>query len=79
MQSKNKVIITVSVFLLLFLVGSSLFIGNYKIEFLKGIALLFRRGDVTSLDYKVLWTLRFPRVIMAIIIGMLLGSSGAIT
>lgn len=79
MQSKNKVIITISVFLLLFLVGSSLFIGNYKIEFLKGIALLFRRGDVTSLDYKVLWTLRFPRVIMAIIIGMLLGSSGAIT
>ncbi|WP_047395504.1 iron ABC transporter permease [Cetobacterium sp. ZOR0034] len=79
MQYKNRVIIIVSSFILLFLICVSLLIGNYKIEVLKAINLILGNGDRNSLDYKVLWTLRFPRIIMAIIIGMLLGSSGAIT
>lgn len=79
MISKNKVIITTSVVCLVFLFCVSLFIGNYEINFFNGIKLLFGRGDNNSLEYKIFWNLRVPRTIMAIIVGMLLGSSGAIT
>lgn len=36
-------------------------------------------GDTGSLEHKIIWNLRVPRAIMAIVIGMLLGSSGALT
>lgn len=79
MISKNKSIAIISVGILIFLFCFSLFIGNYEIGFIKGLNLLFRNGKIDSLEYKIIWNLRIPRAVMAIIIGMLLGSSGAIT
>lgn len=76
---KNRVVVMISIVFLIFLFCFSLFIGNYEINFFKGIKLFFGGGDKNSLEYKILWNLRVPRAIMAIIIGMLLGSSGAIT
>ena len=79
MTSKNRTIIIFSVIILIFLFCFSIFIGNYEIDFFKGIKLLTGSGNENSLEYKIIWNLRIPRVVMAIIIGMLLGSSGAIT
>lgn len=79
MISKNKSIAIVSVGILIFLFCFSLFIGNYEIDFIKGLNLLLGNGNKDLLEYKIIWNLRIPRAVMAIIIGMLLGSSGAIT
>lgn len=79
MISKNKSIAIVSVGILIFLFCFSLFIGNYEIDFIKGLNLLLGNGKKDLLEYKIIWNLRIPRAVMAIIIGMLLGSSGAIT
>ena len=79
MISKNKDIAIFSVGILIFLFSFSLFIGNYEINFIKGLNLLLGNGDTGSLEHKIIWNLRVPRAIMAIVIGMLLGSSGALT
>lgn len=79
MISKNKDIAIFSVGVLIFLFCFSLFIGNYEINFIKGLNLLLGNGDTGSLEHKIIWNLRVPRAIMAIVIGMLLGSSGALT
>lgn len=79
MISKNNSIAIISVVTLIFLFCFSLFIGNYKIDFIRGLNLFWGNGNVNSLEYKIIWNLRVPRAVMAIIIGMLLGSSGAIT
>ncbi len=79
MISKNKDIAIFSVGVLIFLFCFSLFIGNYEINFIEGLNLLLGNGDMGSLEHKIIWNLRVPRAIMAIVIGMLLGSSGALT
>ena len=79
MISKNKSIAIVSVGILIFLFCFSLFIGNYEIDLIKDLNLLLGNGNKDLLEYKIIWNLRIPRAVMAIIIGMLLGSSGAIT
>ena len=75
MISKNKSIAIISVGILICLFCFSLFIGNYEIDFIKGLNLLLRNRDIDSLEYKIIWNLRIPRAVMAIIIGMLLGCS----
>lgn len=79
MKINKKKILVVSLIFLICLFIFSLFVGNYKINFLNGINIILGKGDFNSIEYKIFWQLRLPRILMALIIGMLLGSSGAVT
>ncbi|WP_297597801.1 iron ABC transporter permease [uncultured Cetobacterium sp.] len=79
MKLNKKNILIISLVFLICLFIFSLFVGNYKINFFKGINILLRREDLNSVEFKIFWQLRLPRILMALIIGMLLGSSGAVT
>lgn len=66
----------------LFLIGLfflALVVGNYKISILNSLKILFLGSTSNIMENKIIWNLRLPRIIMALIVGMLLGSSGAVT
>ncbi|MGL4804127.1 MAG: hypothetical protein ACRC15_03045, partial [Cetobacterium sp.] len=61
MISKNKSIAIVSGGILIFLFCFSLFIGNYEIDFIKGLNLLLGNENKDLIEYKIIWNLRIPR------------------
>lgn len=63
-------------------VFASLFIGRYDINFSETIKVLYAglvqdRGLVSDIHFSLIWDVRMPRAILAIIVGGALGISGA--
>nr|WP_307775253.1 iron ABC transporter permease [uncultured Cetobacterium sp.] len=77
-KNRNGILI-MSVIFLLMLFFTALVVGNYNISLEKSLMLLFQKGSGTPIENKIIWDLRFPRIVMALTVGMLLGSSGAVT
>lgn len=74
----NKRIITISIFsvLLIVLFISSIFIGSSKMSFVEGIKALFGAGEETNRI--IIYNIRLPRIIAAILAGIALSISGVI-
>lgn len=77
-KNKHRVFI-ISVILLVILFFIALVVGNYKIDMLTSIKTLIWGINENTMESKIIWNLRLPRIIMALVVGMLLGSSGAVT
>lgn len=77
---KQKSIYTISIviliFLLIFLFFADLYLGPYKISFLKILKFIFSENSLTENEIVVLKEIRFPRVITAILAGSALSVSG---
>lgn len=64
------------IFIFVILLG--VYVGDYRISINKIFKIIFMRDSTNLVQYKIIWDSRMVRVLMALIIGMLLGSSGAI-
>lgn len=65
-------------FVLIFLVFLGIYIGDYRIPIKKILKILFLEDKTDYIQYQIIWNSRLVRVLMALIVGMLLGSSGAV-
>lgn len=77
---KEKILLTSSVIFLFCLMIISVYIGGYgDIPIKKILKIIFLMDNSDSTLYSIFWSLRIPRICMALLVGMLLGSSGAVT
>ncbi|MDM8533638.1 iron ABC transporter permease [Clostridiaceae bacterium HSG29] len=80
---KNKKIVRIIIYLLpIILVFISLFIGRYQIS-INSVLNILKAGitgnidSVSDIEYSLIWDVRMPRTILAILVGGSLGISGA--
>lgn len=65
-------------FAFIFVILVGIYVGDYRIPMEKILKIIFFKDTSDIIQYKIIWESRIIRVIMALIIGMLLGSSGAV-
>ncbi|MBS1446150.1 MAG: iron chelate uptake ABC transporter family permease subunit, partial [Odoribacter sp.] len=75
-RARNKRFIIFILLLLVLIGGIALLAGSHWIGGKEILALL--RGDGTALEYQILLNIRLPRVLAAVITGIILSASGAI-
>ena len=78
---KKIFFISASVIFLIILSGIGLGVGSYSISFVDVYSEIFNRllhwGPLTTTDALVIWDLRLPRLLTAIIVGVGLSAAGA--
>ena len=75
-RARNKRFIIFILLLLVLIGGIALLAGSHWIGGKEILALL--RGDGTALEYQILLNIRLPRVLAAVITGIILSASGAL-
>ena len=78
MSLRNKRVLTISILAtaLLILFVASIFIGSSNMPFIEGIKALFGRGE--EANRIIIYNIRIPRIIAAVLAGIALALSGAI-
>lgn len=74
---RNRLLTILFVILLFILVIVSLCVGKYKVTPIDSFKSIFGSGDTDKMTVNVIWGLRLPRIIAAIIVGCSLSVSGA--
>lgn len=76
LKKKRIIVIITLIVLFVILAISSIFIGTSNMSFIEGIKALFRIGDNTNVV--IIYNIRLPRIIAAILAGIALSISGVI-
>ncbi len=77
MRNRTVAIMITSIFFLLLLIFTSIFVGSFSLEFHEIISIL--KGELNgTLEQGVFFNLRLPRTLMALLTGLALGLAGSI-
>lgn len=79
MKIKNKTICISTLIIFFVLIFWGIIVGNYGIGIKNIFNIVFKLNKDDLIAYKVIWDLRVPRIILALLVGMLLGGSGVLT
>lgn len=82
-QGRKKLFIVILIPVVMVLIGGSIAIGSANISFVQVYTTVLNKifpGIVQSINHVdiIIWRLRLPRIIMAVVAGIALGSSGAV-
>ena len=78
MKMKNRFICIYTIIIFITLIFFGVYIGSYGIGLKNLFDLILKLKQTDLVAYKIIWNLRIPRVLMALLVGMLLGSSGVL-